>query len=381
MVGEANSPRLLWDWGTAYDLFVSLHILHHPEEFDLRASWAAAVRARFPTSDREILEQVETFVGVPLHWIHTLPNPKDSGTVLWSLAQMPAAERLATLTLGPEMPAAAVEILRDVAARQAWNKRDQEALQAAVRSKEPTHQAKAHAKASEGGTKWLTNTLTWWGRPPEEFGERYLAALQTYHQNFFSEEELRIRPALQRALMRAQALAAQQPVAALLGELSQGLEFSSPLAEAFHAAPEALEELVLAPSYWSTPLIWFGQVGAKRELMLFGARPADTSLIPGELVPDAMLRMLKALADPTRLRLLLYLSQEPLTPTQLARRLRLRPPTVTHHLNLLRLAGAVHVTIEAGGERRYAARPEAILAANKGLQEFLKLEPPKADSE
>jgi hypothetical protein len=35
-------------------------------------------------------------------------------------------------------------------------------------------------------------------------------------------------------------------------------------------------------------------------LLLFGGRPAETGLVPGELVPDAMLRALKALADPTR---------------------------------------------------------------------------------
>ena len=36
-------------------------------------------------------------------------------------------------------------------------------------------------------------------------------------------------------------------------------------------------------------------------LLLFGARPADMSVIPGEIVPDALVRSLKALADPAGL--------------------------------------------------------------------------------
>ena len=85
-------------------------------------------------------------------------------------------------------------------------------------------------------------------------------------------------------------------------------------------------------------------------LFVYGARPADMSLVPGELVPDALYQALKALADPTRLRILRYLSDEPLAPAQLARRLRLRPPTVIHHLDALRLARLVIVTLAPEGK-------------------------------
>jgi DNA-binding transcriptional ArsR family regulator len=95
------------------------------------------------------------------------------------------------------------------------------------------------------------------------------------------------------------------------------------------------------------------------------------SLMPGEPVPDTLLRMLKALADPTRLRILHYLSNETLTQAQLSRRLRLRAPTVTHHLTALRMAGLVHVTLEAGGEKLYAARLEAIRNIGNTLEKYL----------
>ena len=39
---------LIWQTGTAYDLFASLQVLHRPQEFGLRRAWAAGVRARLP---------------------------------------------------------------------------------------------------------------------------------------------------------------------------------------------------------------------------------------------------------------------------------------------------------------------------------------------
>jgi len=86
-------------------------------------------------------------------------------------------------------------------------------------------------------------------------------------------------------------------------------------------------------------------------------------------VPDALLHGLQALGDPTRLRILRYLAEGAHTPTELARRLRLRPPTVVHHLHVLRLAGLVYLTVE-GRQRRYAARTEQMEALWGQLRAF-----------
>ena len=241
-----------------------------------------------------------------------------------------------------------------VAVRGAWDERDRDIL----RTAHPRGEEKLLFSPQE-----LATVLNWWAHP-EEFGERYLAALRIYHEVFFSEEERRIRPALQEALSRAQELAERLALPDLLEELSQGLRFDK--------LPE-IAELVLAPSYWTTPLLTFGQLSAERAIWLFGARPPGASLVPGEVVPDTILRVLDALSDPTRLRILHYLAQEPLTPAQLSRLLRLRAPTVTHHLQALRLAGLVQLTLGEGKEvKRYAARPEAIAAAFASLKDFLE---------
>jgi len=352
------SPQLLWDWGTAYDMFISLDVLHQPADFDIRGSWAAGVRARLCASEREVLEQVQSLGHLPFHWVYALPEPKDGATVLWALGQISPAERLPALALAPDWPPADVaDMLKDVAARKSWNEKDREALRVAYQ-----HASKRKGEKAPSPKK-LTDILDMWACV-EEFGERYLNVLRAYQKVFFAEEEKRIRPALQKALSRAQELAERMALPDLVEELSQGLRFDD--------LPE-VAEVVLSPSYWCTPLMYFGKVNAERRIFLFGARPPDASLIPGEVVPDALLRALKALSDPTRLRILHYLTEEPLAPAQLARRLRLRAPTVTHHLKTLRLAGLVQLTIgESKETKHYAARSEAVAAAFVSLKGFLE---------
>jgi DNA-binding transcriptional ArsR family regulator len=352
------TSQLLWDWGTAYDLFISLEVLHEPAQFGVRGAWAAGVRARLPAEGREVLEQSREVGHLPFHWVYGLPEPKDGASALWALEQLAPAERILVLFLAPQKPpGAAQEILRAVTARGKWTEMDQEALHAAFEEPDPCEEPKKLPSS-----KRLVEMLDWWARA-EEFGERYLEALRAYHEGFFAEEERRIRPVLQEALSRAQERAQELPLLDLLEELSQGLRFDE--------RPTA-PELVLAPSYWCTPLMYIAKVGDKREILLFGARPPDASLVPGEVVPDALLRTLKALSDPTRLRILHYLTEQPLTPAQLARRLRLRAPTVIHHLKTLRLAGLVQLTLgDDKEERRYAARSDAVKSAWDSLQGFL----------
>jgi DNA-binding transcriptional ArsR family regulator len=105
---------------------------------------------------------------------------------------------------------------------------------------------------------------------------------------------------------------------------------------------------------------------------MFGCRPENETLIPGEVVPETMLKGLQALGDSTRLRILKYLAGQPLTPTELAVRLRLRAPTVVHHLNLLRLAGLVVVELYPQGERRYALRRAGLEGLTDTLAYFLR---------
>jgi DNA-binding transcriptional ArsR family regulator len=349
-----QTPQLTWDVGTAYDMFISLSVLHMPDKYGLRGAWAAGVRSRLPNPEREMLQKIIPNNIWPLHWIHTLQKPKDAALVLKELEKIPAAERVPELLLEPASPVDIVNVLKNVAARGSWNEQDQDLLVNLY--KDHWHKKKSTKKLKDHAA----SDLDMWANLAE-YGDGLLSGLKIYQKVFFAEEELRIKPALTQALEKAQALAEEKDLSALLHDLSQGVKFPDTL---------ELKELVLAPSFWGDPLMLFGKLGKDREIFIFGGRPADASLVPGDVVPDALFQTMKALADPTRLRILRYLSAEPLTPAQLARRLRLRAPTVVHHLHTLRLARLVHLTLEDEG-RRYQARRRAIDNACRMLEEYL----------
>ncbi len=352
---EEQSRRLVWEWGTGYDMFMSMAVLHHPNDFGVDGMWASGIRSRLPAEAREILQQVTPFVEEPYHWVHSLPAPKDGETVLWALRQVPAEERLLTLVLPHrlDLPGDPVGIVRRVVNQRSWDESDVEALWGAL------NRGNWHVGAAKEATRQLLD----WGTRPAEFGERYLHALRTYYEVFFGEEEQRIAPYLRRGVEQAQEWASELALPELLERLSQGLRLE-PLPE--HPT------WVLTPSFWCSPLVTYGPIDDERMFFQFGARPANASLVPGGEVPDALMNVLKALSNPTRLRILHYLTSETLSPAELARRLRLRAPTVTHHLSALRLAGLVYLTVEGEGEGRYAARAETIDNMVVGLGQFLQ---------
>jgi DNA-binding transcriptional ArsR family regulator len=347
-------PNIIWDYGTAFDLFASLHVLHHPENFGLRPSWAAGVRSRLTGQQRNILEEAQRlFFNSPLAWVASLPEPKDADTVLSALARMPAARRLPTLAQHAEDGQDVYLLLHKVLEGGGWDEVD-------------LHQLQQHKFAVRGQIEQdqLVKTLNWWSHSGE-FGERYLEALHAYVKVFFSEEEQRIYPYLQQSLSHAQDRAQRLVFSELFIELSQGAKI---------AAMEDAHQVTLVPSYWTTPLVMYDRLIKDRWVVLFGARPSQAALVPGDPVPDALLRSLKALSDPTRLLILRYLSDQPLNPTQLAKKLRLRSPTVIHHLNALRLAGLVYVTLEEHEEKRYTVRSSAVADAFDGLRKFMHTE-------
>jgi DNA-binding transcriptional ArsR family regulator len=346
---RAADTTLSWDVGTAYEFFVSLYVLHEPEYYDLRPSWAAKIRSRIPATERTFLEEALAFIDFPIGWLYKLPQPKNALTVLYALQQIAPIDRgrvMFDLDAGIRQEASC---LLEIAERRSWDKSDLAALT-------PIMCNYGHGNDEQA----LIKFLNWWVRPAD-FGEILLSALQAYHQAFFEQEEKRVKPVLELGLEHAKQLAAKLSIPDLIAQLSQGVRYTE----------EFGKELILVPTYWMTPLVHLGQVSKEQKMFMFGARPATMSAIPGELVPDGLLIALKALADPTRLKILCYLNQEEITPSELARRLNLRAPTVTHHLKELRLAGLVNLTLH-GQEKLYRARLEALDAMQGDLKEFLK---------
>jgi DNA-binding HxlR family transcriptional regulator len=346
-------PQILWDQGSAYDLFTSLYILHRPDEYGLRPSWAAGVRSRLPIHLRDALERSQRVLYVPMAWIYNLPEPKNAATVLTALKALPPGERLPALVFAGKQDQASVEFrnfLLSLDGKQRMTAR----IEAQILD--------YHRVARSLPKEFLRWTFDAWAARAQ-FGEELVDALEAYIDNFFHEEEIRVVPAQDQALQKARALAEQHDVLSVLEELSAGVRMDW---------ISDISTLILAPSFWGAPFVFFDKLDQDTGFILFGARPEGTALIPGELVPDELLNALKALADPTRLQILYYLREGARSPSDLAKILRLRPPTVIHHLQNLRLAGLVSVTISPKAERNYAFRVNGVDLTIQQLKAFLE---------
>ena len=345
--------KILWDNGSAYDLFTSLYILHRPDEYGLRPSWAAGVRSRLPIHLRDALERAQRVLSVPLPWLYTLPEPKDAAAVMEALKAIPPEDRLTKLVFADKADQRSQdykEFLLSLNGMQRLTAR----IERLIKSFHP-HQTTITKE-------FLRSTFEAWANR-KQFGVDLVLALEAYITSFFQEEEVRIAPALSQALENAQVLFRENDLLTVLETLSIGVRMDW---------VKEVSNLILAPSFWGAPFVIFDKLDEETGIILFGARPEGTALIPGELVPDELLNALKAIADPTRLRILYYLRENgPSTPSQLAMILRLRPPTVIHHLQNLRLAGLVSVTVSPKAERRYSLRMNGLDSTIYLLRTFL----------
>lgn len=343
--------EIAFEHGGAYDLLASLQVLYNPEFYGVRAAWAAGMRQRLPKETRDTLDQMILKHQIEPYWVASLDGPKDCQSVLASLRALSPVERL--VLINDALPTQTT-VLRRVAARGQWSEQDLHELQAiekAIPSKPGGHHT----------VRDYAQILSFWAEA-EQTSNTYLAALEVYYELFFAAEEQRIAASLRRAEQQARELLATQPVSSALETLSRGVNL-----DIFLDYPK----LLLVPSFWSTPIVLIGHKPPDTRVIIFGARSLNEPLVPGEIAPDSLVNVLKALADPTRLAILKFLRQEPLLPSQLAARLRLRPATVSHHLKILRLAGLVYIRVAAGNETIYSARDEELQASLAALEDFL----------
>ena len=352
---ETTATKITIDVGTAYDFFLSLSVLQSPKKFGVRGAWASGMLARLTAESRETLQRVKPFATYPMHHLPTLPEPKNAESLLWSLKQLEPAARLRALGCPWELvDCGCPAIFEEVAERGRWQASDLKRLGEALRSED----------GKEMPEKKLIAMLDIWS-DPEGFGEAYFSALRNYYDVFFAEEEKRIRPAIEAAGDRIADLVGKIPLSDLVEEISSGVRYE--------ALPD-LETLVLAPSYWVTPLLMTVRLGPKSRLLLFGARATGDSIVPGETVPDSLVHALKALSDPTRLRILRIVARKALGAAELARLLRLRTPTVIHHIHALRLSGLIRIQVPEQGAKekaRFSLREQAVQEIMTSLDSFL----------
>ncbi len=130
-----------------------------------------------------------------------------------------------------------------------------------------------------------------------------------------------------------------------------------------------VERVVLAPSYFARP---YNFLFSKDGWRLYGYPIADSALDSGDPLepPPAVVRLHRALGDPSRLRVLRLLADGDRYLTEIATALELSKPTVKHHMAQLRAAGLVTLT-EAGSLTYYSLRRDRLDEVGVDLRRFI----------
>jgi DNA-binding transcriptional ArsR family regulator len=360
-----NDPlasALEWDWGTAYEFILSLDTIFRPKMHGVPAPWAAGVRKRLSPPMQAGLKSFfapphEIFAYLPLHLVHEMEPPKDALRFLDFIEAIPERDfsRSMHIPLVAGMPVA--QIIRKGLEGEAVSDAEIEEYRRSigrVRILPPPTHAEARRLFDEMADPATTK-------------RRWLAVMREYYAVFFEEEEARLAPVLKGMLAEAQGLSETTTVSDLIERLSNGFTISE---------ESRLTRLILVPSVWCHPFVVHVNLAPSEMLVAWGAHPPGYRLAPGESVPDQALLVLRALSDPTRLRLLRLLSVEPRTPQALAHELKLSLPTVSHHMRELRLAGLVRLEIPGvdkgpGRENRYTVRWQSAERAFGDLSNFV----------
>jgi DNA-binding transcriptional ArsR family regulator len=193
---------------------------------------------------------------------------------------------------------------------------------------------------------------------PVETKKLVLDILERWYERVFRDLEPEIMPIIERDAEAKRALSQTVSLERLVEVATNGFEL----------VPEpGLRKVVLIPSYvdrpWNVPTEY-------QDAKIFIYPVADESIAEDTNTPPVRLvRLMKALADERRLRILKKLTTGSYTLQEIADDFGVAKTTLHHHLAILRSAGLVLVQSD---ERLYSLRQNGMPDVNKILDSYLK---------
>jgi DNA-binding transcriptional ArsR family regulator len=188
---------------------------------------------------------------------------------------------------------------------------------------------------------------------------RLVAVLEAWRRPF-AEVEQRVVAMLQRDVdARADDARTLSP-GDLIEKTTGGLRYT----------PEPnIRRVILAPSYFARP---YNFLFSGDDWRLYGYPIADSSLDSADPLepPPAVVRLHRALGDPSRLRILRILADGDRYLTEIAQQLELSKPTIKHHMAQLRAAGLVTLT-EEGSLTYFSLRRDRLEEVGADLRRFI----------
>lgn len=193
---------------------------------------------------------------------------------------------------------------------------------------------------------WVTTRETW------------LRLITAWDEAYFRHLNPVVLQTLRADAEARQRLVGQIPPGELIERTTGGLVLEAP--------PEIpVGQVLLIPQYHSRPLNLIEHV---RGLVVF-LYPVDLPPASADMPSHGLMRLTRALADESRLRILRFVAQGERTFTEVVVFTGLAKSTVHHHMGALRAAGLVRVHIPTD---RYSLRQDSIGRLGDRLAEYLK---------
>lgn len=377
--GRGDDPRGRFRFasGLRFDLLYSLEVLLAASP-GIHAAWRSAALAALPRSCRDDLAY---FHGSAHLWVllgdalGPSPPPDDMTGLMAQLEALSADEMQRSVLEGALHDARAAERV----ARGGMSL-ERALLEAPAVKREWLEHIDLYPPSLESPTLRALSRIA---ASAEESKARVLHLLDGYWRSTFSRTWAEIEPQLRRSreekerLLQSCTLEEFFRLALLRVEADDRARCLRAIKGGYRLSYARIREAYVAPSAFNHQRFWTAfdtPEGTVVFLPYFDPAVAPAAGDPrpaGAPTPVDAPLVCKALGDPTRFAIATLIAREPATSADLAARLGLSRPTISHHIVLLREAGLLREEA-AGGSIQLHLRREAIAALSDALLERLQ---------
>jgi DNA-binding transcriptional ArsR family regulator len=188
----------------------------------------------------------------------------------------------------------------------------------------------------------------------------YSPLLRLWYEQYFRYVESKILPLLIEDASEKKMLESKMDPVSLIEYASGGVVFEE---------IRDLKTIVLLPTVHNRPINTY----CFYKTMVIVQYPVDVPLEDEDEPPMVLLRMTKALSDPTRLRLLRYLAHEPKSLWEMQSDLDQSREMLMHHLMILRVAGLLRIHLRGEQDERFSIRPDGASELQMFLESYIHL--------
>lgn len=188
----------------------------------------------------------------------------------------------------------------------------------------------------------------------------YNPLLRLWYEQYFRHVEHKILPLLIEDASEKKMLESKMDPISLIEYASGGVVFED---------ISDLKTIVLLPTVHNRPINTY----CFYKTMVIVQYPVDVPLEDEDEPPMVLLRMTKALSDPTRLRLLRYVAHEPKSLWEMQSELNQSREMLMHHLMILRVAGLLRIHLRGEFNERFSIRPDGASELQMFLESYIQI--------